>query len=347
MHALGLFAAVLKEKVTTPEQHDLVGKIEDSVNALEAMFNTLLDVSRLDTGLLTPHPQIVPLRPLLHRLEQEWIGKATEKGLRFTVRSCDLAVRSDPILLARIINNLVKNAIRYTGQGGVLVACRRRGNRVLLQVWDSGVGIAPEDLGRIFDEFYQVNNPERNRTRGLGLGLFIVRRLSQLLGHSVDVRSRPGRGSVFSVRLPIAENRSGERLDGPEQASFERQWVLLIEDDTQAREAMSTLLEGWGLQVIAAADLDTAERSLAGTGVPALIVSDYRLGGGITGIEAVTRLRRLFDRRVAAILVSGDTSPEGMAEMQEAGIPVLHKPVRPAKLRALVNHLVAHEEKRG
>jgi signal transduction histidine kinase/CheY-like chemotaxis protein len=343
MHALGLFAAALKEKVTVQEQLDLVRKIEDSILALESMFNMLLDVSKLDAGIISAQPQVVLLQPLLGRLAQEWGGQADEKGLRFRVRASRLAVRSDPILLTRILNNLVKNAIRYTTEGGVLVAARRRGDKAVIEVWDTGIGIPPAYRARIFEEFYQVDNPERNRARGLGLGLFIVQRLCQLLDHPVQVRSQPGRGSVFSIVLPAVQGYAGQPAEHREVTRFDQEWVLLLEDDEQVLAAMRILLEGWGLKVRAAVDLKGALSNLPDLGGPALILSDYRLGGGISGIEAIARLRELFGRAVPAILISGDTSEEGMADMQQSGLPLLHKPVRPAKLRALVNHLIARE----
>ena len=345
MHALGLFAAALKEKMTSQEQMDLIRKIEDSIIALEGMFNMLLDVSRLESGILNAQQQTVLLQPLLARVAQEWGATADEKGLRFRVRTSRLAVRSDPILLARILNNLVKNAIRYTQEGGILVGCRRRGNQVLLEVWDTGIGIAPQHQKHIFEEFYQVDNPERNRARGLGLGLFIVHRLCQLLGHPVQVRSRPGRGTVFSVALPVVDMDLGEFHEPGAITQFDREWVLVIEDDEQALAGMRILLEGWGLRVQAAPDLSSAMANLPDLTGPALVISDYRLGGGITGIAAVSRLRQFFGRPLPAILVSGDTTPEGMADMEQSGLPVLHKPVRPAKLRALVNHVISQDGK--
>lgn len=347
MHALGLFAAALKEKVSTPDQMNLVCKIEDSVLALEGMFNMLLDVSKLEAGILNAQVQSFLLQPLLSRLAQEWGGAADEKGIRLRVRASGLAVKSDPILLSRILNNLVKNAIRYTDRGGVLVAARRRGGNVVLEVWDTGAGIAPKHLKRIFEEFYQVDNPERNRSRGLGLGLFIVQRLCQLLDHPIQVRSRPGQGSLFSVTVPCVELYDSPRSEFEHLTRFGREWVLLIEDDEQVLTAMRILLEGWGLRVQAATDLDGAMTNLPDLGGPVLILSDYRLGGGITGIAAVSRLRQYFGRPVPAILISGDTSQEGVAEMQESGLPVLHKPVRPAKLRALLNHLLARGVQSG
>ena len=343
MHALGLFAAALKEKVDAPEQIDLVRKIEDSVAALEGMFNVLLDVSKLEAGVLTAQPQAFLLQPLLTRLGREWGGRADEKGIRFRVRATDLAVQSDPIFLGRILNNLVKNAIRYTARGGVLVACRRRGDDVVIQVWDTGIGIAPEHIDHIFQEFYQVDNPERNRSQGLGLGLFIVHRLGQLLGHPVQVRSRPGQGSVFSVALPRVATHTAHGPVYGDMTRFGREWILLIEDDEQVRTAMRFLLEGWGLRVQAAAGLEDSMTNLPDLGRPALILSDYRLRDGASGIEVIAHLRKYYGRDIPAVLISGDTSAEGIAGMQQSGLPVLHKPVRPAKLRALLNHLLSGE----
>jgi signal transduction histidine kinase/CheY-like chemotaxis protein len=340
MHALGLFAAALREKLDTPEQIALVRKIEESVLALEGMFNVLLDVSKLESGVLSVHAQTFRLRPMLARLDQEWAGAAEEKGLRLRTRRSGLAVRSDAILLNRILNNLVKNAIRYTRAGGVLVGARRRGDHVSIEVWDTGIGIAPQHLQHIFEEFYQVDNPERNRARGLGLGLYIVQRLCQLLGHRVEVHSRPGRGSVFRILLPRAESVPDPGGENEPATRFGREWVLLLEDDEDVLSGMRVLLEGWGLRVQAATNLDAAMLAPLEPGGPALVLCDYRLGGGLTGAAAIARLRQLHGSALPAILISGDTSQEGVAEMQASGLPILHKPVRPAKLRSLLNHLL-------
>lgn len=343
LHALGLFAVTLKERLHDPEQVRLVTRIEDSINALEGMFGTLLDVSRLEAGVLAVQERPTPLQPLLDRLHQEWIGPAQEKGLSLRVAPSRLAVHADPVLLTRVLNNLVSNALRYTEQGGVVIGCRRHGQQVLLQVWDSGVGIAPEQVGRVFEEFFQVGNPERNRTKGLGLGLYIVDRICRLFGAAPQVRSRLGHGSVFTVALSRAETPvavAPAKLAAPD--AFRSEWVLILDDDRDVLEAMQMLLESWGLGVQLAANLAEAREHLHAYGRPSLILSDFRLGGHVDGDAAIAELRQLCDRPIPAALISGDTTPEGVARMQQSGLPALHKPLRPAKLRALLTHLLAN-----
>lgn len=342
LHALGLFAATLRQKVSTPEQIALVEKIEASVNAQEEMFNALLDISRLEAGTLQAHVQPFAVQNIFDRIVRDYSVQAREKGLRLVVRSSPLAVRSDPVLLSRILSNLVNNALRYTMRGGIVVTARKYGDNVHLQVWDTGIGIAATDLPYIFKEYYQVGNAARNRKQGLGLGLNIVQRLCRLLAHPIAVRSSPGRGSVFSLTLPRSDTTNLERRQAPgrDWSQFEQQWVVVIEDDQDVREAMQNLLTDWGLRVLAAETSDEVLASAQADVVPALVISDYLLPNGETGITAITRLREFWGEDLPAMLISGDTSAESVLAMAASGLSVLHKPVRPAKLRALLkSHL--------
>jgi len=342
LHALGLFAASLKQIVSTPEQLVLTEKIEASVNAQEEMFNALLDLSRLDAESLQPQIQTFALQNIFDRIARDYAAQAREKGLRLVVRSSPLEVRSDPVLLTRILSNLVNNALRYTTHGGIVVAARKRGDSVRIQVWDTGIGISEADLPHIFDEYYQVGNAARNRKQGLGLGLNIVQRLCRLLAHPIEVRSSQGRGSVFSLTLPRGDMNDLERRLAPARdwSRFDQQWVVVIEDDPDARDALQRLLTGWGLNVLGAENADEALSGMKGDLVPAMVISDYRLADGETGIATIVRLRQVWERDLPAILISGDTAPESVATMAASGLSVLHKPVRPAKLRALLqSHL--------
>jgi len=342
LHALGLFAATLRQNVSTPEQIALVEKIEASVNAQEEMFNALLDLSRLEAGTLQAHVQPFAVQNIFDRIVSDYSAQAREKGLHLVVRSSPLAVRSDPVLLTRILSNLVNNALRYTMHGGVVVTARKCGDNVRLQVWDTGIGIAATDLPYIFKEYYQVGNSARNRKQGLGLGLNIVQRLCRLLAHPIAVRSSPGRGSVFSLTLPRSDTTNLERRQAPSRdwSQFEQQWVVVIEDDQDVREAMQNLLTDWGLRVLAAETSDEVLASAQADVAPALVISDYHLPNCETGITAIARLREVWGEDLPAMLISGDTSPENVLTMAASGLSVLHKPVRPAKLRALLqSHL--------
>jgi signal transduction histidine kinase/CheY-like chemotaxis protein len=342
LHALGLFTASLKQLDGTPEQRVLVEKIEASVNAQEEMFNALLDLSRLEAGTLHPQAQSFALRNILDRVTRDYAAQAREKGLRLAVRPCPFGVRSDPVLLARILSNLVSNALRYTSRGGIVVAARKRGDRVSIQVWDTGLGIGAADLPHIFEEYFQVGNAARNRREGLGLGLNIVQRLCRLLGHAIEVRSRQGRGSVFTLTLPRVDEQDLERRHSPgrDWSHFDRQWVVIIEDDADARDALKGLLTGWGLNVLAAENADAALTDAPAVPAPDLVISDFRLAHGENGVAAIALLRRTWGENLPALLISGDTAPESMAAMAASGLAVLHKPVRPAKLRALLRSLL-------
>ena len=340
MHAIGLFAATLKQRVTTPEQAELVQRIEDSVGALQAMFDALLNISRLDAGMLEAHLEPCDLAILLKRVGREFQPLAEQKNLNLRIRVCPAWVMSDAMLLGRIISNLMANAIRYTERGGVLLACRRWQGQWVVQIWDTGIGVGADHLPHIFEEYYQVGNAERNHAQGMGLGLAIVQRIARLLGYRVEVRSRPSRGSVFSITLPSAQPLSDNRRSNRARTfgMFKGEHVLLIEDDQAALESMQGLLSSWGLAPQPAANLEQAIIRIK-QDVPKLIICDYRLPQ-TTGVDVVKAIRAQLGEAVLAVLVSGDTAPEAVALMQASGLPVLYKPVRPAKLRALISRLL-------
>jgi len=344
MHALGLFVTQLNHRITDPDTLHLTGRIEAAVTALQGLLDALLDVSRLDAGVVNANLSDFPVSSLLERIETAFAPDATNRGLHFRVKRCPLGVRSDPLLLERILINLVANALRYTERGGILVGCRRRGDHVRLEVWDTGIGIAPEHQQAIFQEFYQVGNPERDRTRGLGLGLSISARLARLLGGRIDVRSVSGRGSVFSVEVPRAkETRASPPVDltsGVEEI-LKGSSVLIVDDDALVREALAGLMNHWGCNVMIAADGEQALAAVSQSGRPLdAVLCDYRLPGGETGSDVIRRLRERNGPDLPAALITGDTAPERMREARASGIPILHKPVQPARLRALLEHLV-------
>jgi signal transduction histidine kinase/CheY-like chemotaxis protein len=345
IHALGLFVAQLNNRLTDPETRHLAGRIKAAIMALQGLLDALLDISRLDAGVVMPALTVVPVNHILERIEAAFALDATERNLRFRVVRSRLAVHSDAVLLERILVNLVANAVRYASDGGVLVGCRRRGAQVRIEVWDTGIGIAPEHQEMIFQEFYQVGNPERDRGKGLGLGLSIAARLARLLGGRIDLSSIPGRGSVFAVQMPrgdaLAETlptTTDLTLEGTVRDAV----VLVVEDDQLVREAIEGLLRQWGCVVLAAGSGDEALAALARDGhPPAAILCDYRLPQGETGIAVIRRLRDRIGSPVPAALITGDTAPELLREASDSGLPLLHKPVQPARLRALLEFLVA------
>ena len=343
MHALGLFVGQLSDMIQYPEARKIVDQVHASVEAMEQLLNALLDISKLDAGVLTPQLEDFPLATLLQRMENNFAAEARAKGLRLRVRPCHLAVRSDPLLLERIVMNLVSNAVRYTERGGIVVGCRRRGKRVRIDVWDSGIGI-PEDKQReIFQEFIQLGNPERDRSRGLGLGLAIVERLARLLDHRIDLASTPGRGSRFSIELPLGDAQQAireQRGSVPATNSLNGLFVVVVDNEALVRAGMEGVLHGWGCHVVSAGSGDEALALLGEhERTPDVVISDYRLRENETGIAVIDRLRTHYASAIPAALISGDTAPERLREAKDSGYPLLHKPVSPAKLRALLIYL--------
>ena len=273
---------------------------------------------------------------------------AADKGLRLRVRPSDAWVMTDPTLLQRILLNLVGNAIRYTERGSVLLSCRSWGDGrlVRIEVWDSGIGIAPEYQAEVFKEFFQVGNPQRNREQGLGLGLNIVQRTSRLLGHRLHLRSALGCGTRFTIEVPRVARPNPALAHRPSATPaaaerFDGLAVLVVEDDALASEGLSSLLQSWGCQTRQADGLEAALAVVAGGWRPAVVISDFRLRDAEHGIETVRRLRLAIGSPVPACLMSGNTNPELIHLARQAGLTLLYKPVRPAKLRSLLRKLVA------
>jgi len=355
IHALGLFVTRLAQLSHDAQTQQLVSQLQASVRAVQVLLDGLLDISRLQS-LTVPLPQPVSVAELLAQLQGDLAPAALEKGLKLRIRPTTLWVKTDAALIYRVLLNLTSNALRYTHSGSVLVTARLSGasQQVLLQVWDSGVGIAPEHQEHIFEEFFQVAaGTHGNHGRGLGLGLNIVQRSVKLLGHGLQVRSALGCGTRMTLCLPREEaqvalvNRTGALwqplLDSPLADDLLGQAVLVIEDDALARAALLALLEGWGMQVFAADSLAQASGLIAAGCRPALIISDYCLHGAQDGIGAIAALRAQLGQAVAACLVSGNTEAGLLQLAQNAQLTLLHKPVRPAKLRSLLRRLLMQQ----
>jgi signal transduction histidine kinase len=342
LHAVGFFAAALSGRVSDPEVRDLINSINASVEALENLFNALLDISKLDAGVVEPSVSAFGLEAMLTRLRQEFEPDAFGSALQLRVRVRPLRVYSDPVLLERILRNLISNAIRYTRRGGVLVGCRLRGRVVSIEVWDTGVGIPEAELERIFEEFYQIRNHSSPREQGLGLGLglAITRRLCDLLRHPLTLRSRVGHGTVFRLDVPRAR---GDALEAQESSvlahpadQLRGRVVIVIEDEEPVLRGTEALLASWGCEAIGARSTAEALEKVHDRAVIDLVIADYRLESGTTGIESIQALRERFGVDVPAILVTGSTDPDLAIQADRAGFHLLHKPVMPAKLRSLV-----------
>lgn len=345
LHALGLFVQALEESPLASRERQVIGNIRHSVDAMEELFNALLDISRLDAGVVQPCVATIPLSVVFDRVRFEYAPIARQKRVSLTVMKTSVHVVSDPSLLARIVRNLLANAVRYTDRGGVVLGCRRRGSTVRIEVWDTGRGIPLERQSEIFREFYQLENPERDRRKGLGLGLAIVDRLCRLLGYPIELRSSVGKGSMFAVTVPL-----GAREDFVPSATHPETsgvfdltgaLVLVIDDEGAVQEGMAALLRKWRCDVLTAGSgREMLQQLVSVQRLPDLIVSDYRLRGGENGIEVVEMLRNEFNVDIPALLVTGDTAPDRLRDAEASGLPILHKPLNPARLRTLIANLL-------
>jgi two-component system, sensor histidine kinase len=349
IHTLGLFVAAAKHPTTAQEHALIIDRIESAVGSLAALFDSLLDISRLDAGILQAQIKIVALRPILQKLATEYGLEANAKNLKFRFRCPDIAVRTDPLLLERMIRNLVSNALRYTNTGGVLVGSRRRGTHLRIEVWDTGIGIAPDKQGEVFEEFYQIGNAERDRRRGVGLGLAIVKRIAALLQHPIWLISRLGSGSRFGIDVPIAPIH-GQEADLTNRIADDDESVLLgtvivaIDDEADILAALELLLKQWGCVVFSADCGAQAQDKLQRAGViPDFILSDYRLRNDETGVGAIQALRATYGDAIPALLVTGDTAVERLRDAAASGLDVLHKPVNADQLKQALIKLLRPE----
>ena len=350
LHAIGLFTSTLQRRTDGTELQTVVADLTKAVAVMERLFNSLLDISRLDAGTLHANPRAFPLDRLFVQLAAEYSDAAAQKSLRLVFRPSREVVVTDELLLHRILTNLMANAVRYTPSGSVLVACRRRGGMLQIEVRDSGIGIAQDKHRDIFLEFYQIGDAGGGRMMGLGLGLAIVSRLARLLGTRVVVRSAPDRGSTFSLRVPRGE-ASAVAVPAAEPGSGTRKLnlrVLVVDDDPLVLSGNRALLEELGCSVTTVTDGFLAQSELAaGGGEPVLVLCDMWLGDGENGIDLLRQMAAQTTGRISGILISGDTGPETMSAATEAGYPLLHKPVSPAKLRAVVTSFALKLREKG
>lgn len=344
LHALTLFSSMLASSETDPAQRDSVVRIQECVESLDAMFSELLDLSRLESGSMQPDWKDFALDDVFDRVSRDFRMVAEQRGLRLVVRRTDLHVRSDAVMLGRILGNLVGNAVRCTASGGVLVAARRRGDAVRVDVWDTGSGIAPEHQQRVFEEAFRLDTGTGDSARCFGLGLSTVCKLAELLGTSVSLRSRPNRGSVFSFEIPLV-GRVSEHVPPirtPMVAlDLTGTRVLVVEDDETILVAFRHLLASWGCDVRTARDPQQSTTAIAQWRAPPdIVVADLRLRDGISGLDVLRELDRLCERAdhpaFARLLITGETSPERLREVAATGVPVLFKPVGPELLRQAI-----------
>jgi two-component system CheB/CheR fusion protein len=308
---------------------------------MSSMLDTLLDINQLEAGIVRREMVGFPINAVLERLRTQFTFHAAARHLGWRVVPSSLRVHSDPHLLEQMIRNLLSNAVKYTNKGKILLGCRRRGDKVRIEVWDSGIGIPEEELEAIFAEFHQLDNPARERSKGLGLGLAIVERLADLLGHAIDVRSRPGKGSVFAVEVPLGQDasQSQPRLDRSEvrESAPQSGAILVVEDDPSVRDMLALLLEAEGYRTTTAEDgrkaLELAER---GAIRPDLVVADYNLPLGLNGLQVVSGLREALGHEIPAVILTGDISTSALREIAQGGHLHLNKPVKAGELMELI-----------
>ncbi len=339
LQTLSIVQAMLKQTGSEHDTERLLVRLEQTIEAMKRMLDTLLDVNQLDAGIVTPEIVSFSVASVFDQLQAEFSMHAATNGLALRVVPSRLYVHSDPRLLEHILRNLLSNAVKYTRGGKLLLGCRRIGDRVRIEVWDTGIGISAEEISIIFEEFQQLDNPARDRAKGLGLGLSIVRRMAELLGHPIAVRSTPGMGSVFSIEVPVAPQISSALAIPRDEAG--RAGVLIIEDDRELREMLGLYLGSNAYQVMLAADGPEAVSLIRRSRVsPDIIIADYNLPNGLNGVGAVKMLHAEFDKAIPAIILSGDIATETLRQVAESGYAHLAKPVKPAELADLMDTLI-------
>lgn len=353
MHTISLLVSLLRERLRGRQAMELADKLSATAHMMEGLFSGLLDVSKLDAGAVKPQFENFPIELLLRHIEHAFSAQAESRGLRLRVRPCGALVRSDPALLESILSNLVSNALRYTLRGGVLLACRKRGEHGLaIQVWDSGCGIDASELAAVFDEFYRVTPADGQSVQGLGLGLSIVKRSAELLGHRLRLRSKLGRGSMFEVDLPLAagvprglSQIQGQVLPGGPADALAGSFVLIIEDDRDNREVLESLCVQWGILCVAASGGAQAQALLAAhLRTPDLILSDFHLSDGERGDEAICLIRDVLAEPVPALILSAEMSEEVSSRARACGAMLLTKPANTERLLAAMLSVLARPQ---
>lgn len=350
LQSLTLLQELLARSVHGEKPQRLLVQLEQTVGAMSGMLNALLDINQIEAGVVDAKHELFPVNTVLNSLREEFTHLAQSRNLTLHILQSAAIINSDPALLSQMIRNLLGNAIKYTRRGKILLGCRRRGNNLRIEVWDTGIGIAADQLHAIFDEFHQVDNVARERSLGLGLGLSIVQRLGRLLGHDVDVRSKPGKGSVFSVT--IADLETGTILTGEcpapaETASIAPQRrckIVVVDDDPDVLELLEQLLTGEGHSVKSAPSAAEALKLVTeGVMLPEILLTDYSLPGGTSGLELVQQLRAWSSAPLPAIILSGDVSSETLAKVAAQDCVQLSKPVKPRELLAAIGRLCADQ----
>lgn len=345
LHALTLLTHALRRRTeNVPEAAEMLEHMTDALTSLRRMFEALLDVSRLDAGLMKTEARPVALKPALRSICQKFAGKADSQHLRFSLFPIDAYVDTDPAILEMTLSNLIANALKFTADGGILVGARRRGGMIRIEVYDTGPGIPAERIGSIFNEFERANSSARGANDGMGLGLSLVRRYSELMGYELEVRATPGRGSRFSISMPeiaVKEEKSApSAAQTAVQTSLEGTTILILDDERHVTYALSRDLRDQGADVISLERIEEAEALLSGDDWPDAAIVDYDLRHEEMGSEFVTRMETAAKRKLPTLLITGSTDPDSLKALAASGRRWLTKPVDPEVLSAAVAGLV-------
>jgi signal transduction histidine kinase len=347
LHAARLSAGALADANASEHQQRLAGRIEHALTTIEELLRSILDISKLEAGAIAPSIRIVPLGELFASLAVDIEPLARAKGLSLKWRRSELAVMSDPLMLRRILQNLMANAVQYTQRGGIMIAARRRGGNVAIEVWDTGPGIPEEERQSIFEEFQRGPAGERPDVGGFGLGLSIVQRMSEALGHSVGLCSRVGHGTRFTITAPFGAMVQYSPVPSTLPSVQRRPYglngakVAVIDNDGSVLKAMQSLLEHWECTVSLLRSLEDVDALIASGVEPDILLVDYHLDGGACGLTAVKKLRAAAGSDVPAIVLTADHSAATADDARSADCEILMKPAKPAELRALMSHLIA------
>ncbi|MDA8906027.1 ATP-binding protein, partial [Candidatus Thioglobus sp.] len=344
LNAMQMYIAALKSKVKDEKILTIIEDINSVSASTARLLNALLDVSELEVGAIKPRYEDFSINNIFTSIFQSFAPLAKDKNLQFRIVPSSITVRSDPDLLERILGNYMSNAIRYTEAGSVMMGCRRRGNKVSIEVWDTGCGISEDQMPNIFEDFYQIENKERDRSKGLGLGLALAKRLSLSLNHTIECKSSLGSGSCFSVLVEIGEVKNSEvQLEAISNImDLTGARILLVEDDIDVLKASIQLMESWGCIVDAGRDLDEIKNIIRSPGylLPNIIVADNRLPGDASGVDVVKLVQQELESLIPSIIITGDVERSHIQSIKEKGLPVLLKPIQPAKFRAILSHLI-------
>ena len=343
LHAMDLYLGALENLLNNNEQKELLKKSRQSSTALSDLLGALMDISRLDAGDVIVNRRVVDASAVLQDIYNEFEDQAKQFGIELKIRVQNAYADTDPLLLARILRNLLTNALRHSQAKKILLSSRVIADRVYLEVRDNGCGIPAAETEKVFSEFYQLNNPERDRNKGLGLGLTIIKRISILLGHKIVLKSKQNRGCCFSLELPRIDTCSEASVEADfiQSADVSGLFIMLIEDELSVRDAMRTLLRQWGCELLVADSLSSLEKELSSLSYPApdLIIADYRLRENKNGLQAILLLRERFKEKIPAIVISGDTDKQIAQRVKQQGCVILNKPVLPEALRETIHQL--------